>query len=371
MASARLPVAGLVESGGGGGRGRRRGRRARARARAAASGGGPRGGGTSRGSFREPAGGRAAWGWAGPAGRLLAGEVVTTIMRRFRCSGDGGRHTLERGQHAPSLRVRRRRFGGRRPQLFSGRPVARSTRGQTVCSARAAQAGPDPPARRQRARRAARRVAGCARCAVRGRPHVGRAVGARSGATTRGSPRSATTAWPATCTTPAVAAERELLDARGRARRAGARASVTAARCSRRCSAPRSGRRRWRSSAGARSRPMTPSSCRRGRGSSGTSSASARRRARPSSRAPPTRRRRSGSARTSASSSTPRRRWRSSTGGRARTGSRPSRPRRPSSSPPPGTRPSASSTASSPPRGTRAPPPPSRPIRQHHLPSGG
>ena len=52
-------------------------------------------------------------------------------------------------------------------------------------------------------------------------------------------------------------------------------------------------------------------------------------------------------------------------GGRARTGSRPSCPRRPSSSPPPGTPPSACSTASSPPRRrASAPPPPSGPIQQ-------
>ena len=179
-------------------------------------------------------------------------------------------------------------------------------------------ARPHPPARRQRPRRAARRLARRARARLRDRPHVARRLGARPGGLRvrrvarprqdgRRPPRSrrrgrARAAAP-----------------RGRARRAGARPVL------RRAGAGRRARGRGRAGAGggaglARDRDRRPRArARRARGSSGTSSASARRRARPSSRAPPTRRRPSGSARTSACSSTPRRRWRSWPGGRGPT----------------------------------------------------
>ena len=223
--------------------------------------------------------------------------------------------------------VRRRRFGGRRPQPFSRVQLHAQLgldRMLGACrpspSSSASTSTPRPPG--------ARRVAGCARAAVRGRPHVARRVGARSGRLRvhrlarprpHGRRHRRSRRWR-----PSASCSR----ARSRAT-CPCSASATAARCSRRCSARRSGRRRCRSSAGARSRPTTPSSCPRGRGSSGTTSASARRPAPPSSRARPTPRRRSASARTSACSSTRRRPSRSSRAGRARTASRPTSPRRP------------------------------------------
>ena len=252
-----LPVAGLVEAGGGGRRGQgesgeREGERGQPQATAAAS---REAGGHLR-APSEPAGGRAAWGWADPAGWLSAGGV-TSIMRSSGRPRDGAPPHVERGQHAPSRAGSPIATRGETPATFFATPVARSTRGQPYAR-RVPQAGPDPPARRH-ARPPGCSASGWTRAGCRTRSAArGSSRRCPTRATTRGSPRSATTAWPATCTTPRWPPSASCSRSRGRARRAGAGPLLRRPGARRGARAPRSARRRWRSWAGGRSRPMTP-----------------------------------------------------------------------------------------------------------------